>query len=507
MFGILQEGSLCLDLEEDRLCAGLMSFLEDEKAVKIARGFLSGLAKDKYGRLITRDGDEYLPLILSETEGRKLLYFQKFHMHENLLRFRMKSLLRAETSLKISERAIEAFIDEIYSPQLSIRVSKDGTPIERDKHQVDAIRLSLGSQFSIISGGPGTGKTSLMVRAEEIFLGAPTGRAAQRMTEAVQYNIKTIMEPSGSDEELLKLKAGTLHKILRYRRYNHDFYYRDTNPLPASVIILDEVSMVDFVMMERFLRAVDPSRTRLIFLGDKDQLPSVEAGAVFAEMIPDGNRAKTFKDRLMLLKKVYRTGTNLLELAKQINEGKSPEYSPVLFNSALQLKPDKWAFVRNEGMKAWQEHIRLWVEHHYQKPTHDDNRSFRDLISEAGNMDPGELLNSDSGQEILQQIFNRVEMARILSLVRNGIYGCTGINEQIAHSLGFGFERSAWTEKGYFTGAVIMITRNDYSKELFNGEVGVVISMQSIFPTLWILHQFFYGLIAPLGTCVFNDCS
>ncbi|MBW1863243.1 MAG: AAA family ATPase [Deltaproteobacteria bacterium] len=382
----------------------------------------------------------------------------------------MKSLLRAETSLKISERAIEAFIDEIYSPQLSIRVSKGGTPIERDKHQVDAIRLSLGSQFSIISGGPGTGKTSLMVilrclqrmgiRAEEIFLGAPTGRAAQRMTEAVQYNIKTIMEPSGSDEELLKLKAGTLHKILRYRRYNHDFYYRDTNPLPASVIILDEVSMVDFVMMERFLRAVDPSRTRLIFLGDKDQLPSVEAGAVFAEMIPDGNRAKTFKDRLMLLKKVYRSGTNLLELAKQINEGKSPEYSPVLFNSALQLKPDKWAFVRNEGMKTWQEHIRLWVEHHYRKPIHDDNRSFRDLISEAGNMAPGELLNSDSGQEILQQIFNRVEMARILSLVRNGIYGCTGINEQIAHSLGFEFERSAWTEKGYFTGAVIMITRN-----------------------------------------------
>ncbi len=513
LFGVLQEGSLCLDLAQDRLTARLETFLPVKKAGEIAEKFLSGLAADKYRRVITRDGDAYLPLILSETPGRKFLYFQRLYVHENSLRLRMETLLQAETSQGISEEAIETFIREIYSPQLCIRLSETGKPIERDRHQLDAIRLAVRSQFSIISGGPGTGKTSLMVnilrclqragiRVEEIFLGAPTGRAAQRMTEAVQYNLGTIKAPSSGDIQLLNLKGNTLHKILRYRRYSHDFYYRETNPLPASVVILDEVSMVDVVMMERFLRAVDPSRTRLIFLGDKDQLPSVEAGAVFAEMIPDGIRAKRFKDRLILLEKVYRSGTNLLELAKQINRGKCPEYSPLPFNSALQLKPDKWAFVQNEGIKSWKEHIRLWIQYHYLSPRHEDNRSFKDLVSEAGSMDSAALSNSDSGHEILGQVFGGVERARILSLVRNGIYGCTGINRQIAQDLGLEFESLAWAERDYFTGAVIMITQNDYSKELFNGDVGVVIrdrmgAYRAFFPRFGSFIGFSMDLLPP----------
>ena len=486
MFGVLQEGSLCLDLDEEKLCTGLLSFIGEQDAAKIAREFLSGLSRDKYIGLITRNGDEYLPLILSETKGGKLLYFQKFYLHEKFLRLRIEALLTAKPALKRPESTIEAYLEDIYSPQLSVRVSKGGLPIEQDKYQVEAIRLSLRSQFSIISGGPGTGKTFLMVNiirclmragigAEEILLGAPTGRAAQRMTEAIQYNINTIKGPSEDDKGLLNLKGSTLHKILRYRSYDHGFYYGEGNPLPASVIILDEVSMVDVVMMEKFLRAVDPTRTKLIFLGDKDQLPSVEAGAVFAEMIPDGIRAGSFKDRLTVLEKVYRSGANLLRLAKQINQGICPEYSILPFDSALQLKSDKWAFVQNDGVRTWRNHIRLWTDYHYLKPINRDSRSFKDLIGEACGMDHAGLLNSDPGQEILGEIFNRIGSARVLSLVRNGIYGCTGINREIADYLSLEFGPSAWIKEGCFSGAVIMITRNDYSKEVFNGDVGVVI--------------------------------
>ena len=485
MFAAFQEGSLCLDLEEERLLTGLLSFIEEQKAGEIAREFLSGLSRGKYKGLITSNGDEYLPMILSETKEVKLLYFQKFYVHEKFLRLRMEVLLRAEPVLKIPESAIEAYLEDIYSSQLSVRVSKGGPPIEQDKHQVDAIRLSLRSQFSIISGGPGTGKTSLMVNiirclmragigADKILLGAPTGRASQRMTEAVQYNINTIKSPSENDKELLNLKGSTLHKILRYRSYSHDFYYGEANPLPASVIILDEVSMVDVVMMEKFLRAVDPSRTKLIFLGDKDQLPSVEAGAVLAEM-SNGTRAGSFKDRLTVLEKTYRSGANLLKLARQINQGIAPEYLTFPFDSALQLKPDKWAFVQNDGVRALRDHIRRWTHYHYLKPVNEDNRSFKDLVGEACGMDHAELLNSDPGQEILGEIFNRVGSARVLSLVRNGIYGCNGINREVADYLSLEFGSSAWIKEGCFSGAVIMITRNDYSKEIFNGDVGVII--------------------------------
>ncbi len=513
LFGALQEGSLCVDLEEKSLCARLMRFLDAGQAGKMTTSFLSALSGDTYKALLTRNGDDYLPLILSTTGGRNLLYFQKFYVHETLLRGRMEALLQAEPSVRVLDSDMDTFIDGIYSPEHCIRVRKGGIPIERDAHQVEALRMSLRSQFTIISGGPGTGKTSLMVnmlrclirsgiRAEEILLGAPTGRAAQRMTEAVQRNINTIASPQACDRELLNLKGSTLHKLLRYRGSHHDFYYREANPLPASVIILDEVSMVDVIMMERFLRAVDASKTKLIFLGDKDQLPSVEVGAVFAEMIPDGTRAERFKDRLIVLKTVYRSGKNLLKLAGQINEGTFPVYAPVSFDSALQLDADQWAVVPDEGLRAWRHHIRLWIEHHYLSPGNDDERNFRGLASEAGRMDVGSLLHSEPGKEILGRIFERVEQARILSLVRNGIYGCNGINREIAGCLGAAAGHPTWMEKGYFAGAVIMITQNDYAKELFNGDVGVVVrdrggAYRAFFPRFGSYIAFSMDMLPP----------
>jgi len=229
------------------------------------------------------------------------------------------------------------------------------------------------------------------------------------------------------------------------------------------------------IMMERFLRAVDSSRTKLIFLGDKDQLPSVEAGAVFAEMIPDGTRAERFKGRLVVLETVYRSGKNLNQLAEEIKKGQFPAYTPIPFDEALELRPDQWAVVRNAGARVWARHIQLWIERHYLGPVQGSSGNFKDLVSEAGHMDVGGLLHSEAGQEILDQLFDRVGRARILSLVRNGTYGCTGINRQIATRLGYAAGYPTQMEKGYFSGAIIMVTRNDYAKELFNGDVGVVI--------------------------------
>lgn len=513
LFAALEEGSLCVDLEERALRARLMRFLEAGQAEETATSFLSNLSEERYTALITKNGDAYLPLVLSTSRGKDLLYFQKFYVHETLLRRRMERLLQAEPSLRASESDIASIIEEIYVPDCSIRVGKGGRPIDRDARQAEALRLSLGSQFCIVSGGPGTGKTSLMVnmlrclirtgvKSEGILLGAPTGRAAQRMTEAIQQAIHTIASPADCDRELLNLKGSTLHKLLRYHRSHHDFYYRETHPLPASVIILDEVSMVDVIMMERFLRAVDSSKTRLIFLGDKDQLPSVEAGAVFAEMIPDGTRAERFKGRLVVLKTVYRSGRNLVDLAEEINRGNFPKYAPISFQSALQLSPDQWGVVQNEGIQAWRHHIRMWVEQHYLSPIEDDDGNFKDLTGEAGRMEVGHLLHSEPGRTILDRIFQRVREARVLSLVRNGIYGCMGINREIAGRLAPEIGHPAWVQKGYFAGAMIMITRNDYAKELFNGDVGVVIrdrggAYRAFFPRLGSYIAFSMDVLPP----------
>lgn len=494
MFAVLQEGSLCLSLDKNSLVSRLQIFMKKLMAEEIAGQFLTNLAGNKYNNLIAKDRSLYLPLVLYEFAEKKYLYFQKFYFHENRLKDRIKTILQAKSTLEINEKQQINLLNEIMSEPLSLRVSKNGAPLIKDPHQINAIKLALSSQFSIISGGPGTGKTSLMVNilrclvraqihtemidtertgTEKIMLAAPTGRAAQRMTETVSGNISTIANPSPEDISLLKLKGATLHKILKYKAYKNDFHYKDTNPLPASVIVVDEVSMIDVVMMDKFLQAIDPAKTRLIFLGDKDQLPSVEAGAVFAEMIPD--QTDEFTDRVVLLRNVYRSGANLLQVAKQINQGKCPEYEPVSFDSALQLKEDQWAFVQSTTLNQWKHHLHSWVQEHYISRMHGDNISYKELIFESGKMDSDELLTSTTGQGILYRIFNMVGRGRILTILRNGIYGCTWINSIINQCLGFELEPAFWTGENIFAGAVIMITRNDYSKELFNGDVGVVI--------------------------------
>ncbi|NQT11081.1 MAG: exodeoxyribonuclease V subunit alpha [Desulfobacteraceae bacterium] len=472
MFSALQEGSLCLNIDKNSLSDKLQLFMESKKAKQISAQFLSGFAENRYNNLIAKNIDTYLPLIVYESKEKKLLYFQKFFFHETRLKHRLKVFLQAKESCKLSGKKEKEILREL---------------VEKDQDQVKALRLALGSQFAIISGGPGTGKTSVMVNIlrcfvragiepKQIILAAPTGRAAQRMTEAVHSQINSIKTPCPEDIELLNLSGSTLHRILQYKTRSHDFHYRDTNPLPASVVIIDEVSMVDVVMMERFLRAIDPAKTRLVLLGDKDQLPSVEAGAVFAEMIPDETKDNIFKDRLIVLKKVYRSGANLLHLAKQINQGKCPEYAPVSLNSALLLKEDSWAFVLpDDNINKWKKQLRLWVEHHYLGRINKDNKSYKELILEAVKLDADSLASSDDEQNILNQIFSGIEKARILTLLRKGVYGCSWINGIIAQYLSFELEPLTRMRNDIFSGAVIMITQNDYSKKLFNGDVGVII--------------------------------
>jgi exodeoxyribonuclease V alpha subunit len=489
MFAGLQEGSLCLNLDPKHFLSHLPAG-DRKNADALVNDFISGIGAEKYKKLITKNGNEYMPLILDESSGRKLLYFQKYYAHEKRLKDRMEAFLNAAAPLTVQGRDTDARIDDIYADPLTIRVGQNNTPIAKDPAQIEAIRLTLTSGFSVISGGPGTGKTSLMVNilrclvregipVSRIILGAPTGRAAQRMTETVQKNIASIRSPSPEDSALMDLKGSTLHKILGYRSYGHAFYYRERNPLPASVVIIDEVSMVDVVMLDKFLQAIDPTQTKLILLGDKNQLPSVEAGAVFAEMIPDESRPSRFKERFVVLQKVYRSGTRLLTLANQANQGAFPPFNAVSFSDALSQASDRWAFVNAENFGRWQHHLHQWAYHQYLgqylDPISGGKESYGALIARAEAMAADTIASPEQGKSLLDRIFLIVERARILSFLRIGIYGCAIINDVVADYLIRSFDPLAKRPSDGFSGAIIIITRNDYGKDLFNGDVGVMI--------------------------------
>src|SRR5262249_34332552 len=152
--------------------------------------------------------------------------------------------------------------------------------------------------------GPGTGKTSIvgsllrcLVRLgcspERIALAAPTGRAAQRLTDAIHVGLARLVEPLHPADGTLRerpLKATTLHQLLGFSPASANFRRHEENPLPFGVVIVDEVSMVGLTLLAQLLRALPPD-ARLVMLGDKDQLPSVEAGSWLAHLTPPENQA------------------------------------------------------------------------------------------------------------------------------------------------------------------------------------------------------------------------
>jgi exodeoxyribonuclease V alpha subunit len=486
MFAAMREGSLCLEITRTHI--GRLAATEAELEWIFTRidQFYIRQKEGYYSHLVADGESNRHPLILDTTAGIRRIYFQKYLLHEKRLHRQIEALLSADDPYRVTDPFVDKIIDTLFSEKQTLRLGKGGRAIYRDLDQVAAIHRALVSSVTIISGGPGTGKTSVMVNivrglaragipVARMALAAPTGRAAHRMTEAVSRLLPTIRSLSDADRDLLNLKGGTLHKLLRYRRHQNDFYYRMGNPLPVDVVIIDEVSMVDVVMLARFLEAIDPSRTRLILMGDKDQLPSVEAGAVFAEMIPADDRSGIFKHHLVILKNNYRAVTEINQLAAAINQGRCPAHAPVTFQTVLDGKSGPWAMVPPMIPTQWRASLHQWADHYFLSPDTDNTTGYSELVKAAGEKNRQELVDTDTGRRLLEQIFKWAGQSKILTLLRHGPVGCDDINQVIGQYLSTRMDTLEETATGLFSGAVIMVTRNDYGRSLFNGDIGVVI--------------------------------
>ena len=244
-------------------------------------GLAEFLIRPEFVRLVAREGDDR-PFVL---EGRWV----------------------TTQRLRASERALaRAVRARAAAPRLSCPPPAQvlSQPTELNAEQRRAVELGLASPLALITGGPGTGKTSIVVtllRAalrldptlamDRILLAAPTGKAAQRMGEAVRKGLQQLAAraegPLDAEDEAL-LQRGpeprTLHRALGYHPGLNRFRYRDGHPLPADLVIVDEGSMIGVELMEGLVRALRPE-AHLVLLGDADQLPSVDPGAVFQELV------------------------------------------------------------------------------------------------------------------------------------------------------------------------------------------------------------------------------
>lgn len=350
----------------------------------------------------------------------KAIYLPAFYYAEAGVAGKLKRLAQAPAADRLWHALMDAR-QKTGNESLSIDISKirEKVHMEYDEIQADAIRKAAVSKVMVLTGGPGTGKTTTtqgIIAAYrsfglKILLAAPTGRAAKRMTEATG------------------LEAKTIHRLLECKP-PEGYQKNEDNPLDGDVLIIDECSMIDMILMNALLKAI-PEGMRLILVGDIDQLPSVGAGNVLRDIIDSG----VFP--VVRLTRIFRQAqsSRIIMNAHAINEGKFPDISN-------GKNTDFFYIEKEDPEEAVQEIVRLVknnLPRYYKTP------------------------------------WNHIQ---VLTPMQKGIVGAANLNLALQEALnpqGDGLRRGGYL---FRTGDKVMQIRNNYEKEIFNGDIGTVESVE-----------------------------
>jgi len=344
------------------------------------------------------------------------------------------------------------------------------------------VTMSVIKPFLIISGGPGTGKTTtvakilamhlrLAERPLKIALAAPTGKAAGRMGEALMNQLQTL---GLSDEELTRFpdEAKTVHRLLYGKEERGLLPSARREMLNYDLVIVDEASMIDLTLMNRLLRHVGEN-TKLIFLGDKDQLSSVEAGAVFSDLCQKKENGFT---------------TDTANLLKQFDiNGQLPEAEQSSLDDSIVYLTKSYRFGEDSGIGRLAQLVKSGraelerVEEIFNEFGELEHRLFsydkKDLEFLSDHMNrKAEKLKELRSPESLMEFWKE---SAWLTLHRRGFDGSEYLNSMIENSL---VRRHTVTaEHGWYHGRPIIVTRNDYNLGIFNGDMGVCVEESGAF--------------------------
>jgi exodeoxyribonuclease V alpha subunit len=409
---------------------------------------------------------EWKPLILAGSR----LYLYRYWEYENKLAAILKQRMEAEPPA-FNEDRLGKSINRLFPPAAA------ATAIDWQK--VAAFTAAVKT-FAVISGGPGTGKTFTVAKilallSEQngdkplrIALTAPTGKAAARMEEAIQEGRAALPCPEAVKSS--PAAASTIHRLLGSAPHAPHPRYHEDNPLSVDIVVVDEGSMIDLALLSRLVQAI-PASARLILLGDKDQLASVEAGAVFGDICHRGNRP------------AYSTA--FAESCRRITgesiPAQGPDHSlPPAADCHVELLRN-YRFHGESGIAAASSAVNegdgpgalrvlktaLAGDAHWQTlPTPEAlYKSLEITLTEAF---AGYLTTTDP-----RDVFGRFNLLRILCVLREGPYGVGHINglvEEILHR-----HKIIRRDRPWYFGRPILITSNDYTVRLYNGDIGIVL--------------------------------
>jgi exodeoxyribonuclease V alpha subunit len=444
-------GHACLDLATlQTQAAELLGWTDEQTAT------LPSKLHEAAATLPWTQGDAS-PLVLTEDKQGARLYLRRAWTAEQNIRHHIAQRLALPCEVPAD---LQPRLDDLFTP------TSNGEP---DMQRL-ACEVAAQNRITLITGGPGTGKTttvvkllSLLVRTSprelQIHLAAPTGKAAARLTESIS---NALTQMPADKRPHMPSQAQTLHRLLQTHSKASQVHQ-----LATDVVVVDEASMIDLEMMARLLQAVPPT-ARLILLGDKDQLASVEAGAVMSQLCTGsllkaqtvtlihshrfdaksgiGQWARAVNadvaDNTPALKALWKDAPDWLATLplQQSIEGDATEPDVTRLQLASASDP-KLAVGLRYGWRNW---LALLDAHRPSK------------TAPAAPCSDAQAL----------ALLNAFTEFCVLCAVREGPLGVTQLNTQVEHALGLG--QSAW-----YAGRPVMVTRNDYALDLMNGDIGL----------------------------------
>ena len=423
--------------------------------------------------LVGRAG-EYRPLVVSDG----CVYQHRMLWCEDQLAHRLRDRLRAAAPAELPN---PGDVDRAMAQVLARPPHYTEVAAELSAEQVRAVTLAVQRSFTVVSGGPGTGKTAIIVSMlrvlsrlgtppEAIALAAPTGKAANRMASAIRSALGAIADPDEVDLALMAAcpQPQTLHRLLGYMPSDERFRHHENNPLPVSMVIVDEASMIDLVLAERLVRAVPPS-ARLILLGDADQLPSVDAGAVLRDLVAGRSHVATRLTHSFRMDVHDPAGRAILNAARELNAGKISA-----FVTARRSAPDQLAYSGAELLDTSKgATVPGFVDAWYRERItgHPD---FERLSTKLYHYDCGAWADGDDRD--LAALAGIYDASRLLTVTRRFASGSEAINRRLHERI----VASATVDyqPDFYPGEPVLMRTNDYERGLFNGDQGIVVRVR-----------------------------
>ena len=472
------EGSTYLDLQEEALQTRLNALGLAPSAQASVLQKRATLEKEG-GPLIDVDPDQSTPFILA---GTRLYRHSHYHGEQRLRELLLDRLPRPWLH---PPQLRNAYAQVVGRGAGGSSASSERIAFKLSTEQSLAALVAMCAPLTVIAGGPGTGKTSIVltillllrelnVSWSTVVLAAPTGRAANRLRESLQHG-SAAMGENVAIAEFELLDPMTLHRLLGWSPAKREYHHHQGRPLGFDWVVVDESSMIDLAMMEQLFSALKPT-AHLILLGDENQLPSVETGAVFRDLSHSSRQEGAAEDEdpwallalrepenspdrhVVHLRKSFRQkdnpgGRHIVKIAESVKRGRD----------VLKGEPGPAiTLLEHAGDLPWEGVSLLEPE----------KCSLRDLIDQlfgqffAANLALAQspLLSLEHDHERLETLFSGLDQVRTLCLMHRSPFGVGMVNQWF-------LEKYLKGEGSLRAGVPFMVTRNDYRQDLFNGDI------------------------------------